>query len=153
MLHVVKGTPPAEDGQGSKLDRAGSRKEDARSIAKASDGNKGRSIGHPCWYRVGRAQDCDVYWHPSFGLCIERDHSSLEDYTGPVEFLANPDDYRHLSEDVAINRNLIDAMPDDLYEAFELAEEDAQAYRVAEDWADTQVKDEMRTHVAETEVF
>ena len=150
MLHVVKGTPPAEECRGHR-DLAGS-EVDARSIAKASAGNKSRSIGHPCWYRAGRAGDCDVYWHPSSGLCIERDHSHLEMCLDPVEFFVDPADYRHLAEDVAINPGLIQSMPEDLHLAF-VAEEMESQQRAAEDWVDTQAKDEMLAHVAETEVF
>lgn len=150
MLHVIEGTPPAEECRGNR-DLAGS-EVDARSIAGHSAGNKGRSVGYRSWWRVGRAEDCDVYQHQDGIRAIERDHSYLEAYTGPVEFFVDPDDYRHLAEDVAINPGLIQSMPGDLYLAFIAKEREAQA-RAAADWADTQVKDEMRAHTAKTEVF
>jgi hypothetical protein len=145
MLHVVEGTPPAEECRGHR-DLAGSH--NAQSVTGHSAGDKGRSVGYSCWYFVGRAQGCDVYWHPGSGLAIERDHSYLESYTGPVEFLVD----RRLAEEVAINPALIQSMPEDLHLAFLAKEEEAQAL-AAQDWADTQVKDEMRAHVARTEVF
>jgi hypothetical protein len=146
MLHVVKGTPPAEE------DNGGRQEVSSTSIAANAPKDKGRSVGHPTWYRVGCAGDCDIYWHPAVGVAMEVDHRHLVDYAGRVTYFVNPDDYRHLADDVAINPALIQSMPEALHLAFIAKEEEAQQ-RAAADWADTQVKDEMRAHVAETEVF
>jgi len=149
MLHVIEGTPPAEERRGHR-DLAGSH--NAQSVAGHSAGDKGRSVGHPTWYRVGRAQDCDVYWQPGWSFGIERDHAYLEKYAGPVEYFVDPDDYRHFAEDVATNPALIQAMPEDLHLAFLAKEEEAQE-RSAADWADTQVKDEMRAQSVPVELW
>jgi hypothetical protein len=145
MLHVME-TPPTNEG------RVEPASYNAQSVTGHNAGDKGRSVGHPTWYRVGRVGDCDVYWHPVVGVAMEVDHRHLVDYAGRVTFFVDPDDCRRLAADVAINPALIQAMPEDLHLAFLAKEEEAQA-RAAQDWADTQVKDEMRAHVARTEVF
>jgi hypothetical protein len=87
---------------------------------------RGRSFNHACWYRVGRAEGCDCYWHPILGRAIERDHSYLVQFTGPIAYFGNPDDYWWLAEDVAANPELVRAMSAELYAAFEEREDDVR---------------------------
>jgi hypothetical protein len=144
-LHETK-TPTTNDG------RVEPASYNAQSVTGHSAGDKGRSVGHPTWYRVGCAGDCAVYWHPVVGVAMEVDSRHLVDYAGPVKYFGNPHDFRRLYTDVAINPGLIEAMPEELHLAY-IALEMVVQVRFAEDWADTQVKDEMRAHVARTEVF
>jgi hypothetical protein len=43
-------------------------------------------------------------------------------FTGPIAYFGNPDDYWWLAKDVAANPELVRAMSDELYAAFEAAE-------------------------------
>ena len=85
----------------------------------------GRSADHASWYRVGRAENCDVYWHPVQGIAIERDHSYLVAYTGRVQWLVDRSDYYQLCDDATENPGLVLAMPYDLHAAF-VAMDDAE---------------------------
>ena len=83
-----------------------------------------RSKRYPEFYKVGTVAGVGVvYWHPQVGLAIERNQWWLtevkESERDRIAWFDDPGSLGTLEDDVRVNAELRDAMPDDLAAAYE----------------------------------